>query len=107
MKHLSDRIRSGERAEAELEKKLHLIWLDRLALTAGMIGPLSAIPQLYLIISTRSAQGVSMITWVWAFVSSFIWLIYGLVHREKAIVIPGLLWLVLEVAIVLAIVAYP
>ena len=107
LKHLNNRIQKGEVAEVELERKLHLMWLDRLALGVGILGPLTALPQLWLILSTRSSVGVSLWTWLLSIFISLIWTAYGLAHREKIIIVPGLLWLILEVAIVLAIVAYP
>ena len=107
MKHLNDRIRKGEQAEAELEKRLHLIWLDRLTFGVGILGPFTALPQLWLIISTQSSAGVSLWTWLLSIFTSLIWTAYGLAHREKAIIVSGILWLILEVGIVFAIIIYP
>ncbi|MFH0891040.1 MAG: SemiSWEET family transporter [Candidatus Liptonbacteria bacterium] len=107
IKHLSDRVTKGEAAAVEMDKRIHILWLDRLALAAGTLGPLTALPQLRSIIVNGTSAGVSLWTWLLLFITSLIWTAYGLTHREKLIIISSILWLVLEVAIVFAIIIYP
>lgn len=106
MKGLIKRAELGEKAEYEIDKKSHLLWLDRLALLAGVLSPLIVLPQLYEVISSLSAQGVSLWTWLISLAVSLIWVIYGLAHKEKLVIIPGLAWVVMESALIFAILIY-
>lgn len=50
-------------------------------------------PQVWEIYTTHNASGVSVITWGAYTVLIIPWILYGVVHREKAIVINSVLWL--------------
>lgn len=67
----------------------------------AVINPVMAIPQLYIILTT-DVKGVSVITWATWLCVSFIWLAYGLKHRLKPIIIIQLCWIVVDTAIVAA-----
>jgi len=104
--HLAHRIHGAEEAMVAEERKKHLIFLDYTALTVGLLGPLFAIPQLYIIVANQSSAGVSLWTWVLGLVSATVWTFYGLAHRERAIIIPNIIWILVEVPLVLAIIFY-
>lgn len=55
---------------------------------AAIILSLSAtVPQIMKIWIDGNAEGVSVITWIGFTFSSIFWLIYGLIHQDKAIMI--------------------
>ncbi len=67
--------------------------LDRVVLAVGIIGPLTSIPQILKIYVLQDATGVSVISWgTWALLD-IPWIIYGIVHRERPIVVTYCLWL--------------
>lgn len=70
--------------------------LDRTTYVVAFVSPLSTIPQLYTIYINRMAAGVSPISWGCYTVFNFIWLTYGLVHREKVIIFNSMLWIVID-----------
>src|SRR3989344_6779465 len=78
-------------------------FLDRLLVVLAVVGPLTGIPQLYTILSQKSASGVSIVSWSLYTLLTIPWIIYGFVHKEKPIVISSVLWLILDAAVVVAI----
>jgi len=61
--------------------------------------PLITLPQLFDIYSKHNASGVSSITWLAYIFTSTIWLYYGFIHREKVIIINGILGIILGASI--------
>ncbi|MDO8514373.1 MAG: PQ-loop domain-containing transporter [bacterium] len=66
--------------------------LDKVVLGVGIIGPLASIPQVLKIYLVQDATGLSGISWgIWALLD-IPWIIYGLVHRERPIIVAYSLW---------------
>jgi uncharacterized protein with PQ loop repeat len=80
--------------------------VDELAYFFGIAGPLFSIPQLYQIWSTQDAVGVSLLSWSAFTIGSMFWLTYGIVHKEKPIIISQTLWFILQLTIVIGILLY-
>jgi len=80
--------------------------VDRMTYICAIIEPLLSIPQVYAIWSQRNAAGVSVSSWIGYWLFGFVWLWYGTVHRDKAIIIYELLYIVVEAAIVLGALLY-
>jgi len=59
------------------------------------------IPQVYQIFSTKTAAGVSPISWVAYTITSMIWLYYGMVHEEKPIIINSIIGGILSACVVI------
>lgn len=72
----------------------------------GVFGPIMTIPQLITIWVEKNASGVSVISWSAYMVVAIFWLIYGIMHKEKPIIVTYILWLVLEILIVIGILLY-
>jgi len=83
------------RPKKKKEKKV----LDKLIYPIGLISPVMTIPQLADVWLQKDG-GVSIATWAsYAFVS-FFWILYGLHHREKPIVLINCLLFILDASIV-------
>lgn len=99
-----------KRAIKELEpfpaRSFWLRVLDRVVLTAGVIGPLTTIPQIYKIYTTHDASGVSLLTWLLPAILDIPWIVYGFAHGERPIVITYTLWLVANLVVALGVVLY-
>ncbi len=80
--------------------------LDRLLLFVAIIAPFTNIPQFYNIVAERSAGGVSLVTWVLYSIITIPWLAYGILHREKPILVSSVLWLVSDLAVIAALLFY-
>ena len=76
-------------------------WVDRATYLVAIIEPIITIPQVYAIWSTRNASGVSILSWSGYWLFGIIWLYYGIIHRDKAIITYNVLYLITE-ALILA-----
>ena len=81
-------------------------FMDCLIYLVAVLGPLVAIPQIWKIWIEKSAVGVSVFTWGAFIVGSFIWLIYGAIHKEKPIIVTNILWIIMEALVIGGIVVY-
>jgi MtN3 and saliva related transmembrane protein len=61
---------------------------DRFMVVAGLISPIATIPQVIKVFATHSqhASGQSLITWLVYTVLALLWVIYGALKREMAII---------------------
>ncbi|MEO8785247.1 MAG: PQ-loop domain-containing transporter [Candidatus Saccharimonadales bacterium] len=87
-------------------KSNYLIFLDKLTFVVGVIGPFTVLPQIYTIFSTHSAAGVSAVTWALIFIVTFPWILYGVAHKEKSIIVSFTLWEVVNLAVVVGVLMY-
>jgi uncharacterized protein with PQ loop repeat len=76
-------------------------FLDKLIFVVGFLGPVSTVPQIWTIFVDHDASGVSMLSWSLYAFFSIIWIIYGILHKEKAIIFTYSLWTVMEGLVVL------
>ena len=80
----------------------HQHTIDRVVTVIAFVGPLSSLPQIFEIwFVDKSAAGVSVITWTAFVLMAVIWLLYGIVHKQRPIVISNALWIVAQSLIVI------
>jgi uncharacterized protein with PQ loop repeat len=105
--HLHKRKRIHEKSEKYPHPKPWIRFLDNFLLVVAVIGPLANIPQIIKIFTLKSSTGVS--TWTFAFYAIFNipWIIYGIVHKEKPIVIAYVLWLITNSIVIFGTFIYP
>jgi uncharacterized protein with PQ loop repeat len=92
--------------EKVTRKSPYIVFLDKVTFVVGVIGPFVVVPQIYSIFTTHSAAGVSLFTWMLMFVVTFPWVLYGLAHKEKSIIISFILWEVMNATVVAGILLY-
>lgn len=80
--------------------------LDKLIYMVAFTGPIMTLPQIIKIWGEKSAAGVSVASWTTFSVLSVFWLIYGVVHKEKPIIISSTLWFILDTFIVVGTLMY-
>jgi len=68
-------------------RKKQLRFIDKSAYFMGAITVIVNIPQLISVWTASSNEGVSLISWIGFSVGSLFWLIYGLLHKEKPIIV--------------------
>ncbi len=81
-------------------------FLDKLIFFAALASPAMTFPQVFKIWIEQDASGVSIISWAAYTVTAFIWLAYGVAHKDKAIIISNGLWLTLDPLIVIGALIY-
>jgi uncharacterized protein with PQ loop repeat len=84
----------GPRAARVTENVAELIepHVDRVVMLLGVIYPLAMSPQLYNVWVLNRTAGLSGITSIVGLVVSVIWVIYGLLHRQRPIWVANLVW---------------
>jgi uncharacterized protein with PQ loop repeat len=84
----------------------YIVFLDKLTFVVGVIGPFTVLPQIYSIFTTHSAVGVSLTTWTLIFIVTFPWILYGLAHKDKSIIVSFTLWEIVNLAVVVGVLLY-
>jgi len=84
------------------KKKVKKSFIDRLVVVAVIGGPIFTLPQAYEV-WFRESEGVSLLSWSSYLVFNFIWLAYGIKHKEKPIILAEIIWIILDVIIILGI----
>lgn len=102
MRHKFER----KHSKSKQPKSRYLVFLDKLTFVVGVIGPFTVLPQIYTIYSSHSAAGVSALTWALIFVVTFPWILYGVAHKEKSIIVSFSLWEVVNLAVVVGVLMY-
>lgn len=82
------------------------ILINSLIIPVAIIQPLMTVPQIVAVFTNKSARDVSIATWITFDVASIFWFYYGLVHRERAIIITQSLWLIVQTTLILGILLY-
>jgi uncharacterized protein with PQ loop repeat len=80
--------------------------LDYLVFVVGVLGPIANIPQIMKIYSERNAAGLSFLAWSLFLVFNIPWLLYGIVHKAKPIILAHTLWFSTELIVLIGIVMY-
>lgn len=88
------------------QKNEERIFIDSLAYLSGIIAPFLTIPQLYIVWIQKDGVGVSIISWASYAFFNVIFVIYGLQHKHKLIVINNILWFLMEIMVVVGVIIY-
>lgn len=81
-------------------------WIDKAVMIVAFVEPAAGIPQVIQIFHTRSANDISLSSWVIYQLVTVLWLIYGIAHKEKPIIWYQGLWLIVQTIIIIGIVMY-
>jgi uncharacterized protein with PQ loop repeat len=81
-------------------------FLDNVCLGAGIIAPLTAVPQVLKIFMLKNAAGVSLLFWALVSVLAVPFIIYGIVHKAKPIIVMHSLWLMMDIIVVIGTMMY-
>ena len=73
--------------------------LDRTVFAVGLLSPALTIPQITNIFFSHQAAGVSPITWGAYTLFSVPWLMYGIAHKEPALVWSNAAWIFINGAV--------
>lgn len=84
----------------------YVFFLDKLTFTVGIVGPFTVLPQVYAIFSTQSATGVSLTTWSLIFLMTLPWILYGIAHKNKLILVCFALWAIFDLLVVIGVLLY-
>lgn len=98
--HVSFRKRVASRRDPFPHPRMGVRLLDLCVYAAGVLGPLFTFPQIYIIFSSHNASGVSILTWASSGLLDTVWILYGVVHKERAIAVTYTLWCLANIFVV-------
>lgn len=104
--HIHKRKRGARGLEPYPSPKLWVRLLDRVAIAAGIIGPIMTIPQIWQIYYFQHAADVSALSWMSYAILDIPFILYGIIHKNKMILVTYILWFIVNVTVVVGVVIY-
>lgn len=80
--------------------------IERFMIVFATIEPLTTIPQIVLLYTTKNAIGLSLSMWVLYVVAAVVWLFYGIHIKSKALIASSVFWILTEIPVVIGILIY-
>lgn len=80
--------------------------VDKTCYAFSILMPLTTIPQIHLIYSEKHATGVSLLMWIFYCIGVIPFFLYGILHKERQLVILNSLWMVAQVIVIIGILMY-
>ena len=81
-------------------------FVDKLVYVVGIISLIMTIPQVTIIWLEQNASGVSILSWMSYLLAVIVWILYGILHKEKPIIVVYTLWIIMEIFIIIGILIY-
>jgi len=80
--------------------------VDMLAYIVSILSLLFTVDQVRIIWIEQNAAGVSFLSWTFYTISALVWFFYGIIHRDRVLIITNFLWVMFSFFIVVGIVMY-
>lgn len=84
------------------EKKI----INRVCALFAVFMPLTTLPQIIQLYSTKSAGGLSLLMWVLYMVGCVPFLLFGIIYKHKQLILLNVLWLFVQGVMIVGIVLY-
>lgn len=81
-------------------------FLDNVCLVFSVLMPATTIPQIWKIFRYQRVEGLSLEMWILYTIGVIPFLIYGIVHKEKPLIVLNVLWLIAQIIIIVGILMY-
>jgi uncharacterized protein with PQ loop repeat len=89
-----------------LAKQKEKRMINRLCAVFAVLMPLTTMPQIIQIYTTKNVSGLSLSTWILYTIGCIPFLLFGLMYRHKQLVVLNALWMVMQVVIIVGILLY-
>jgi uncharacterized protein with PQ loop repeat len=99
-------LRRSEASSDTAKPKQRVFSIDVLAYIVSMLSLLFTVDQVRIIWVEHHPSGVSFLSWALYTISALVWFIYGVVHKDKVIVITNFLWFLFSLLVVVGVVVY-
>lgn len=104
--HLHTRRRVHQKKERYPHPNKLKHFVDHLIYVVSIFVPTMTFLQVYKIYETRTADGISTLAFSGYFLANLVWLLYGVLHKEKPIVIMYILLALFNASIVVGTIIY-
>lgn len=81
-------------------------FMDKAVYVVALLGPIMTLPQVFKIWMSGTAAGVSVLSWITYLFSAVFWLVYGILHNEKPIIVTNSLYILLDIMIIVGVFVY-
>ncbi len=81
-------------------------YVDKFVYVGGLFAWIMTMPQVWKIWMNKSAEGVSMYTWLTFAILSSLWIFYGILHKDRRIVVIYSGFVILDTLIVVGTLLY-
>jgi uncharacterized protein with PQ loop repeat len=75
-------------------------FFDKFIAVVGLIGPLMTTPQIINVWIHHQVEGLAIASWGTYVITSTFWLIYGIIHKERAIILVNIAWILSNASVV-------
>lgn len=82
----------------DIEKIKHMF--DKFIAVVGLIGPIMTTPQIINVWVYHQVEGLAIASWGTYVMTSSFWLIYGILHKERAIILVNIAWILANLSVV-------
>ncbi len=90
----------------KLHEKKYVRFIDGAVFIVAFVGPLTTAPQVFRIFHTQNAEGVSVLTWFLYILVQAVWLLYGIFHKNKPIIISNIFWIFWQSLVMIGAIIY-
>lgn len=104
--HIHKRKRVHQEKQQYPHPNKYIRLLDNTCLAFSVLMPATTIPQIWRIYKYQLVDGLSLMMWILYCIGVIPFLIYGIVHKEKPLIILNILWLLAQVIIIIGILLY-
>lgn len=79
---------------------------DRFMYLVGTLGPVALLPQIIQVWFYRNTGGISLATWSLLGTAALLWCVYGIIHRERPIIVSNIMLALFNFAVVVGVLLY-
>ena len=88
----------------DTEKIKHVF--DKFIAVVGLIGPIMTTPQIINVWVYHQVEGLAIASWGTYVITASFWLIYGILHKERAIILVNIAWILANTSVVTGILLF-
>lgn len=81
-------------------------FFDRSIIFVGMISPIMTVPQVWKVWEDQSTVGLVLAPWITYLCVTSFWLAYGILHRERPIILINTTWIFVHIAMLVGMYMY-
>jgi uncharacterized protein with PQ loop repeat len=104
--HLRRRVRISHGLEQFPSRSAFKRSLDHVMYGVALLAPVALLPQIFQIYGTKSSAGVSLLTWSLLACVNLMWMTYGIIHKDKQIILANVLLILSDVTIISGLLLY-
>jgi uncharacterized protein with PQ loop repeat len=89
-----------------ITKKDEKRFINRLCSVFAVLMPLTALPQIWLLYSTKQTAGLSLAMWVMYCIGCIPFLLFGYIYKHKQLIVLNIMWIVVQAFMIVGIIMY-